>query len=62
MEKDLVIEKLEEHDKRLDKHDAEIGDLKIRTAEEIILKYKNWLKITNSEDKIENYEEFLRSQ
>lgn len=34
----------------------------LKTTEEIILKYKDWLKYTNREDKIENYEEFLQKQ
>jgi hypothetical protein len=38
------------------------AELTLKTVEEIILKYKSWLEITNSEDKIENYEEFLRAQ
>lgn len=42
--------------------EEEENELTLKTVEEIILKYKNWLKMTNSEDKIENYEEFLRSQ
>lgn len=36
--------------------------LKLQIIEEIIFKYKNWLKRTNREDKIENYERFLQSQ
>lgn len=32
MEKDLITEKLEEHDKLLEKHDSEIGELKTKTA------------------------------
>jgi N-acetylmuramoyl-L-alanine amidase CwlA len=35
---------------------------KVRHLEQNILKYYNWLKKTNKEDKIENYEEFLRSE
>jgi hypothetical protein len=34
----------------------------IEKVEEIILKYNSWLKNTNREDKIENYEKFLRAQ
>jgi D-mannonate dehydratase len=34
--------------------------LSLQTIEEIIYKYKIWLKKTNREDKIENYEEFLQ--
>ena len=36
--------------------------LKLQTVEEAILKYNNWIKKTNREDKIENYEEFLHAQ
>lgn len=36
--------------------------LKLQFVEEIILMYNSWLKRTNREDKIENYEEFLRTQ
>jgi hypothetical protein len=36
--------------------------LSLETIEEIILKYKSWLKRTNREDIIENYEEFLQAQ
>ena len=36
--------------------------LNLETVEEIILEYDKWLKNTNREDKIENYEEFLRAQ
>ena len=36
--------------------------LSLQTIEEIILKYKSWLKKTNREDKIEAYEEFLQTQ
>ena len=34
----------------------------LKTVEEIISKYDTWLKETNREDKIENYEEFLHAQ
>lgn len=34
----------------------------LKNVEEIILEYHNWLKKTNREDKIENYEEFLRAK
>lgn len=34
--------------------------LKLETLEQSILKYNNWLRKTNREDKIENYEKFLR--
>lgn len=36
--------------------------LSLQIIEEIILKYKSWLKNTNREDKIEAYEEFLQAQ
>ena len=36
--------------------------LKLETVEEVILKYNVWIKKNNREDKIENYEEFLRAQ
>jgi tRNA splicing endonuclease len=36
--------------------------LNLQTVEEAILKYNSWLKITNREDKIENYEKFLQAQ
>jgi len=36
--------------------------LKLRTVEEAILEYNNWIKKTDREDKIENYEEFLHVQ
>jgi len=36
--------------------------LSLQTIEEIILKYKSWLKKTNREDIIEAYEEFLQTQ
>jgi hypothetical protein len=36
--------------------------LSLKTIEEIILKYKIWLKKNNREDKIETYEEFLQAQ
>lgn len=36
--------------------------LKLKTVEETILRYNNWIKKTNREDKIENYEEFLQAQ
>jgi len=36
--------------------------LKLQTVEEAILEYNNWIKKTNREDKIENYEEFLHAQ
>ncbi|WP_238915096.1 hypothetical protein [Clostridium sp. YIM B02555] len=34
----------------------------IKKIEEIILNYNSWLRNTNREDKIENYEKFLRAQ
>jgi len=36
--------------------------LSLQKIEEIIFKYKSWLKKTNREDKIENYEKFIRAQ
>lgn len=36
--------------------------LKLKTVEEVIGEYNNWIKRTNREDKIENYEKFLRAQ
>ncbi|WP_170816426.1 hypothetical protein [Clostridium beijerinckii] len=36
--------------------------IKLRVLEENILKYNYWLKVTHREDKIENYEEFLRDR
>ena len=36
--------------------------LKLKTVEEAILKYNTWIKNSNREDKIENYEEFLQAQ
>jgi hypothetical protein len=36
--------------------------LDLKTIEEVILKYQSWLKNTNREDKIENYEEFLQAE
>jgi len=36
--------------------------LKLKTVEEAILEYNNWIKNTNREDKIENYERFLQAQ
>ncbi len=38
------------------------NEFNLQTAEEVIKKYNNWLKKTNIEDKIENYEEFLQAQ
>lgn len=34
--------------------------LDLKTVEEAILEYNNWLKKNNREDKMENYEKFLR--
>lgn len=34
--------------------------MNLQTVEEAIFKYNNWIKKTNREDKIENYEEFLQ--
>ena len=36
--------------------------LKLETVEEAILEYNDWIKKTNREDKIENYERFLQAQ
>ncbi|OOM75347.1 hypothetical protein CLPUN_32930 [Clostridium puniceum] len=36
--------------------------LKLKTIEEAILEYNNWIKTTSREDKIENYERFLQAQ
>jgi len=36
--------------------------LKLETVEEAILEYNSWIKKTNREDKIENYERFLQAQ
>jgi D-mannonate dehydratase len=36
--------------------------LKLEVLEENILEYNIWLKKTNREDKIENYEKFLQAQ
>ncbi|WP_202127901.1 hypothetical protein [Clostridium sp. C2-6-12] len=41
------------------KNDSEI---KLETLEQNILKYNNWLKMTDREDMIENYEKFLQAQ
>ncbi len=38
------------------------GFINIKIVEKNILKYNNWLKKTNREDKMENYEEFLQFQ
>lgn len=35
--------------------------IELKLLEETILKYNNWLKKTHREDKIENYEKFLRA-
>lgn len=37
----------------------QINNLKLEQLEKYILKYNTWLKDTNREDKIENYEMFL---
>lgn len=34
----------------------------LKNIEETILEYNNWIKDTNREDKIENYERFLQAQ
>lgn len=36
--------------------------LKLDTLEKSILTYNEWLRNTNREDKIENYERFLQAQ
>ena len=36
--------------------------IKLETLEQNILKYNKWLKTTNREDMIENYERFLQAQ
>ncbi|BCZ47183.1 hypothetical protein psyc5s11_32500 [Clostridium gelidum] len=36
--------------------------LKLETVEEAIWEYNSWIKKTNREDKIENYERFLQAQ
>lgn len=36
--------------------------IKLETLEKNILKYNNWLKMTNREDRIESYEKFLQAQ
>lgn len=36
--------------------------IKLETLEQNILKYNKWLKMTNREDMIENYERFLQAQ
>ena len=36
--------------------------LKLQTVKEAILEYNDWIKKTNREDKIENYERFLQVQ
>lgn len=36
--------------------------IKLETLEKNILKYNDWLKMTNREDMIENYEKFLQAQ
>ena len=38
------------------------NELKLKTVEEAILEYNSWIKNTNREDKIENYERFLQAQ
>lgn len=36
--------------------------IKLETLEQNILKYNNWLQMTNRKDMIENYEKFLQAQ
>ena len=38
------------------------NQFKLNTVEEVILEYNSWIKRTNREDKIENYERFLQAQ
>lgn len=38
------------------------NQLKLETVKETILEYNSWIKNTNREDKIENYERFLQAQ
>ena len=38
------------------------NDLRLKVLEENIGKYNSWLKRNNREDKIENYEKFLRAE
>ena len=38
------------------------NQLKLETVEETILEYNDWIKKTNREDKIENYERFLQAK
>lgn len=35
--------------------------LELKTIEEVIHEYNSWIKKNNREDKIENYERFLRA-
>ena len=36
--------------------------IKLETLEQNILKYNQWLQMTNRKDMIENYEKFLQAQ
>jgi D-mannonate dehydratase len=36
--------------------------LNLETIEKVILEYKIWIRETNREDKIENYEKFLQAE
>ncbi len=36
--------------------------LSLQKIEEIIFRYKIWLKKTNTEDRIENYKKFIQTQ
>ena len=38
------------------------NQFKLETVEKAILEYNDWIKNTNREDKIENYEKFLQAQ
>ncbi|OOM80530.1 hypothetical protein CLOBL_08230 [Clostridium sp. BL-8] len=41
---------------------GESTKLSLKTIEEIISRYKSWLKKTNREDRIENYKKFIQTQ
>ena len=41
---------------------AKSKHINMKTLEENILNYNDWLRKTNREDKIENYEKFLQVQ
>lgn len=46
----------------VDNQSKKKNKLNLKTAERIILEYNDWIKKTNREDKIENYERFLQAQ